>query len=69
VLPGGLDESGRDLFFQAVTSQVSSAPESLTAVFGMGTGVASLSYPPERVTIEGAQSRGADAPSGLHKGG
>ena len=30
-----------------VTSQVLSAQESLTAVFEMGTGVTSLSYPPE----------------------
>ena len=29
---------GENLFFRAVTSQVSSAPASLTSVFGMGTG-------------------------------
>ena len=39
--PQGSDRSGEDLFFRAVASQVSSALESLTAVFGMGTGVAS----------------------------
>ena len=33
---------GEDLFSRAVASQVSSAQESLTAVFEMGTGVASL---------------------------
>ena len=59
--PAALINSGGDLFFRAVTSQVSSARESLTTVFGMGTGVTSLSYPPERV-------RGKFAPSGLHKG-
>ena len=30
--------TGTDLFFQAVTRQVSSARMSLTTVFGMGTG-------------------------------
>lgn len=40
-------KSGRDLLSRAVTSQVSSALRSLTAVFGMGTGVSFSSYPPE----------------------
>jgi hypothetical protein len=44
-----LVNSGGFLSFQAVTSQVLSALESLTAVFEMGTGVASPSYPPEMV--------------------
>ena len=37
---------GSFLFFRAVTSQVSSAPLSLTSVFGMGTGVPSTSSTP-----------------------
>ena len=45
--PGGSDKSGEGLFSRAVTSQVSLAQESLTAVFGMGTGVASPLYSPE----------------------
>ena len=39
--------SGEDLLFRAVSSQVSSARESLTSVFGMGTGVASPLVSPE----------------------
>ena len=41
---------GSSLFSQAVASQVFSAPESLTTVFGMGTGVASPSLPPGMFT-------------------
>ena len=55
-------DSGGDLFSRAVTSQVSSALESLTAVFGMGTGVASPSFPPEA----GVQAL-RHAPSRPHK--
>jgi hypothetical protein len=39
--------SGSDLLSQAVTSQVPSALEGLTSVFGMGTGVAPPPLPPE----------------------
>ena len=35
---GGFHRVGENLFFRAVASQVSSAPASLTSVFGMGTG-------------------------------
>ena len=35
---GGFLCVGENLFFRAVSSQVSSAPASLTSVFGMGTG-------------------------------
>ncbi len=44
-----LYRSGGDLSSRAVASQVLSARESLTTVFGMGTGVASPLYPPEMV--------------------
>ena len=37
---------GSFLLSRAVTSQVSSALQSLTSVFGMGTGVSSASSPP-----------------------
>ena len=40
-------ESGSDLSSRAVTSQVLSTCEGLTAVFGMGTGVAPQPLPPE----------------------
>ena len=40
---------GISLFFQAVTSQVFSAPLSLTSVFGMGTGGPSASSTPTYV--------------------
>ena len=40
-------KSGNVLLFQGVSTQVSSAPESLTSVFGMGTGVSSPLLPPE----------------------
>jgi hypothetical protein len=39
--------SGEYLLSRAVASQISSARESLTSVFGMGTGVASPSVSPE----------------------
>ena len=52
-----LFRSGGDLFFRAVTSQVSWAPKSLTTVFGMGTGVASWSYPPEWLRMRKAPSK------------
>ena len=38
VCTGGFFRVGENLFFRAVSSQVSSAPASLTSVFGMGTG-------------------------------
>ena len=38
--------TGIDLFFQAVSHQVSSALLSLTSVFGMGTGGSSASFTP-----------------------
>ena len=44
-------ESGSDLSSRAVSSQVLSALESLTSVFGMGTGGTSPSLPPEIVAI------------------
>ena len=44
-------ESGSDLSSRAVSSQVLSALESLTSVFGMGTGGTSPSLPPEMVAI------------------
>ena len=40
-------KSGNVLLSQGVSTQVSSAPESLTSVFGMGTGVSSPLLPPE----------------------
>jgi hypothetical protein len=40
-------KSGSDLLSRGVSAQVSSALESLTSVFGMGTGVSSPSLPPE----------------------
>ena len=43
-------DSGSDLLFRAVSSQVPSALKGLTAVFGMGTGVTPSSLPPERVS-------------------
>ena len=45
-------ESGSDLSSRAVSSQVLSALESLTSVFGMGTGGTSPSLPPEIVAIQ-----------------
>ena len=47
-------ESGSDLISRAVSSQVPSALESLTSVFGMGTGGTSPSLPPEIVNLFGA---------------
>ena len=44
-------ESGSDLSSRAVSSQVLSALESLTSVFGMGTGGTSPSLPPEIVNL------------------
>ena len=45
--------SGEYLLFRAVASQVSSARESLTSVFGMGTGVAAPSVLPEWLEARG----------------
>ena len=42
---------GENLFFRAVTSQVSSAPASLTSVFGMGTGGPSRQSTPTVFTV------------------
>ena len=43
-------ESGGDLLFRAVSSQVPSALKVLTSVFGMGTGGTPSPLPPETVT-------------------
>ena len=43
-------ESGGDLLFRAVSSQVPSALKGLTSVFGMGTGGTPSPLPPEIVT-------------------
>ena len=43
-------ESGGDLCFRAVSSQVRSALRGLTSVFGMGTGGTLSSLPPEMVS-------------------
>ena len=53
--------SGSDLSSRAVSSQVLSALESLTSVFGMGTGGTSPSLPPEFVNL----SSGRSFPAGL----
>jgi hypothetical protein len=45
--PEALKYPGNDLLSQGVTTQVPSALESLTAVFGMGTGVSSPLSSPE----------------------
>ena len=45
-------KTGKDLFSQAVSHQVPSALRSLTAVFGMGTGVASSLYSPDRCLLK-----------------
>ena len=42
-------DSGSDLVFRAVSSQVPSARRGLTSVFGMGTGGTLLPLPPERI--------------------
>jgi hypothetical protein len=42
---------GSFLLSQAVSSQVPSALESLTSVFGMGTGVSSLLSPPYAIVL------------------
>ena len=52
----------RDLFSRVVSNQISSACESLTSVFGMGTGVASPSYSPEWL-----RALLLTAPSKLHR--
>ena len=44
-------ESGSDLSYRAVSSQVLSALKGLTSVFGMGTGVTPSSLPPEIVNV------------------
>ena len=41
-----MKSAGASLFSQAVSHQVSSAPQSLTSVFGMGTGVSFASSAP-----------------------
>ena len=46
-----LYKSGRDLLSRDATVQVSSTLRSLTAVFGMGTGVTFSSYPPESYCV------------------
>ena len=46
--------SGSYLLSRAVSSQVSSALQSLTTVFGMGTGVASVLSPPDLFLISSA---------------
>ena len=42
---------GSDLIFQGLATQVPSALESLTSVFGMGTGVAFSISPPDMVQV------------------
>ena len=44
-------ESGGDLLFRAVSSQVPSALKGLTSVFGMGTGGTPSPLPPEIVSV------------------
>ena len=44
-------ESGGDLLFRAVSSQVPSALKGLTSVFGMGTGGTPSPLPPETVAF------------------
>ena len=44
-------ESGGDLLFRAVSSQVPSALKGLTSVFGMGTGGTPSPLPPEIVAF------------------
>ena len=46
-------ESGGDLLFRAVSSQVPSALKGLTSVFGMGTGGTLSPLPPEIVALSG----------------
>ena len=46
-------ESGGDLLFRAVSSQVPSALKGLTSVFGMGTGGTPSPLPPEIVAFCG----------------
>ena len=46
-------ESGGDLLFRAVSSQVPSALKGLTSVFGMGTGGTPSPLPPETVSLLG----------------
>ena len=46
-------ESGGDLLFRAVSSQVPSALKGLTSVFGMGTGGTLSPLPPETVSLFG----------------
>ena len=48
-------ESGGDLLFRAVSSQVPSALKGLTSVFGMGTGGTPSPLPPETVAFLGAE--------------
>ena len=45
----GKKESGGDLLSHAMTHAVPSALRSLTAVFGMGTGVSSSQLPPPQI--------------------
>ena len=50
-------ESGGDLLFRAVSSQVPSALKGLTSVFGMGTGGTPSPLPPEIVSLFGGWGR------------
>ena len=50
-------ESGGDLLFRAVSSQVPSALKGLTSVFGMGTGGTPSPLPPETVSLFGGWGR------------
>ena len=56
-------ESGGDLLFRAVSSQVPSALKGLTSVFGMGTGGTPSPLPPEIVAFVGGRGRCAFAHS------
>ena len=57
IIISGKKISGEYLLSRAVASQISSARESLTSVFGMGTGVASPLNSPEWLKARLAPSR------------
>ena len=75
--PGNAKDPGDDLFSRKAALSVSSALESLTAVFGMGTGVASPLESPGSICVwygsaaiarpipEGMWTRGAKARSSI----
>ena len=75
--PGNAKDPGDDLFSRKAALSVSSALESLTAVFGMGTGVASPLESPGSICVwswpgcdrstgpEGTRTRGAKTRSSI----